>query len=508
MDARGLAMGSTGVASAKLAHAPQYNPALLSTANDEDDFAIIFPQIGIVVADEDEFIDTAKGLTDDDYKDTNESLIDHFSTIANNLSTSLDTLEGQISTLNSTLTGDLKNLTPTQLANIKTSTTQLETGLQSFTAGTADLKTTTFDLTSEMDKLSGSGLRFGGGVNGAIAIPSKTFAAAISLNSNAFASGRTIFTPEDQNLINAYAEGVNEYSSLTTEYVSATNNLIDSIDTLTLDPLNAAKQDAVDLNQQVATNKQNELDSYTKLANGQNIITVNNGTVTVDEDPTLTSQAQIVAVVVADLGLTLSRNFDIQGHNIAIGITPKLQTIKTYDYTADVSDKDEDFDSKDVTNTETSTSSFNLDIGAAYNFGSNNQWQAGLVAKNLLSNEYETKNNVGNNTKISLDTQFRAGLSHTTEWTVVAVDLDLMENDPVAFEDSTQYASIGAEFDVFDTLQLRAGYRTNLSASDASVASIGFGLSPFGVHFDLAAMVNPNDPKKEAGAAAEFGFYF
>ena len=33
IDSRGLAMGSTGAASAKLAHAPQYNPALLSTAN-------------------------------------------------------------------------------------------------------------------------------------------------------------------------------------------------------------------------------------------------------------------------------------------------------------------------------------------------------------------------------------------------------------------------------------------------------------------------------------------
>ncbi len=44
MDARGLAMGSTGVASAKLAHAPQYNPALLSTANDEDDFLKACPK--------------------------------------------------------------------------------------------------------------------------------------------------------------------------------------------------------------------------------------------------------------------------------------------------------------------------------------------------------------------------------------------------------------------------------------------------------------------------------
>lgn len=508
IDARGLAMGSTGVASAKLAHAPQYNPALLSTAHEDDDFAIIFPQLGVVVADEDEFIDTAKGLTDDDYKDTNESLIEHFSTIAENLNTSLSTLEGQISTLNSTLTGNLTNLTPTQLANIKSSTKQLETGLQTFTTGTSDLKTTTFDLTSEMDKLSGNGLRFGGGVNGAIAIPSKSFAAALSLNANAFASGRTIFTPEDQNLINAYAEGVNEYSTLTTEYVGATNKLITSLDNLATGTPTQGEIAAVDLNQKAVTAKQAELNFYTKQANGSDVISVNGGAVTVNQDPKLSSQAQIIAVAVAELGLTLSSNFNIKGHDIAIGITPKLQTIKTYDYTVSVADKDKSLDAEDIKETESSSSGFNLDVGAAYQFGNTKQWQAGLVAKNLLSNEYETKNNLGNNTKVSLDTQFRAGISHTTDWTVVAIDLDLMENDPVAFESATQYASIGAEFDLFDTLQLRAGYRKNLSSSDSSVASVGFGLSPFGVHLDLAAMANPSDPKKEAGVAMEVGFYF
>ena len=36
MDARGLAMGNTGVASAKLAHAPAYNPSLLSQAESSE----------------------------------------------------------------------------------------------------------------------------------------------------------------------------------------------------------------------------------------------------------------------------------------------------------------------------------------------------------------------------------------------------------------------------------------------------------------------------------------
>ena len=52
MDARGLAMGNTGVASAQRAHAPAYNPSLHSQAHESDDFALMFPQIGVNVDDE------------------------------------------------------------------------------------------------------------------------------------------------------------------------------------------------------------------------------------------------------------------------------------------------------------------------------------------------------------------------------------------------------------------------------------------------------------------------
>ena len=221
---------------------------------------------------------------------------------------------------------------------------------------------------------------------------------------------------------------------------------------------------------------------------------------------------QIVAVGVTEIGLTFSREFEVLGENVSFGITPKLQTIKTFNYVASVDD--DDIEEEDITDTEQDFSSFNLDAGAAYQFGSSNQWQVGIVAKNLISKEYETESNANTitgevtKTKISLDTQFRGGVSHTTDWTVIAIDVDLMENDPVAFEEPTQYAAIGAELDLFDTLQLRAGYRTNLSVSDASIASIGLGLSPFGVHLDIAAMANPSDPEKEAGVAMELGFYF
>jgi hypothetical protein len=520
IDARGLAMGSTGVASAKLAHAPQYNPALLSTANAEDDFAIIFPQIGVIVSDEEEMVDSFDALSNDAYAGSNsgESIIDHFEGITDQLDTILvsgsNSMEQQITdfeVLISNVPGNGGNDTTTA-ASLTTATNNLNSSATALTGQTQELEDTTFDLTSELSSISGRAIRGNVGVNGAIAIPSKTFSAAISVSGSAFFSGRMFFTDSDSSLFNGYAEAVNGYANTTQAYTQATQQLAQATQNLEACPSSCSTEAAaVVAATSNAEAKQTELKNFSYEKDGRTILSTDNaGEIDLDDD--LTSNVQIVAVGVTEIGLTFSREFEISGEKISFGITPKLQTIKTFNYIASVDD--DDIEEEDVTDTEQDFSAFNLDAGAAYQFGDSNQWQVGLVAKNLLSKEYETESNANTitgeitKTKISLDTQFRGGVSHTTDWTVIAIDVDLMENDPVAFEEPTQYASIGAELDIFDTLQLRAGYRTNLSVSDASIASVGFGFSPFGVHLDIAAMANPNDPEKEAGLAAELGFYF
>lgn len=528
VDARGLAMGSTGVASAKLAHAPQYNPALLSTAHADDDFAIVFPQIGIIASDEEEMVDSFDALSNDPYagSSSGESIIDHFEGITDQLDiilTSGDSgtvsMEKQISdfeTLISNVPGNGGD-NSTTAAELTTATNNLNTSATALTNQTQELEDTTFDLTSELSSISGRAIRGNLGLSGAIAIPSKTFAAAISVSGSAFFSGRMFFTDSDSSLFNGYAEAVNAYADKTQEYTQATNDLAlatQALETCTTGSScsGSTEADAVIAATTDAETKQAALKDFSYEKDGRTILSTDgiSGDIILDDD--LTSNVQIVAVGVTEIGLTFSREFEVLGENVSFGITPKLQTIKTFNYVASVDD--DDIEEEDITDTEQDFSSFNLDAGAAYQFGSSNQWQVGIVAKNLISKEYETESNANTitgevtKTKISLDTQFRGGVSHTTDWTVIAIDVDLMENDPVAFEEPTQYAAIGAELDLFDTLQLRAGYRTNLSVSDASIASIGLGLSPFGVHLDIAAMANPSDPEKEAGVAMELGFYF
>jgi hypothetical protein len=525
INARGLAMGSTGVASAKLVHAPQYNPALLSTANDTDDFAISFPQLGVVVADEDKLIESFDDIANEDYADdgsgNQESLIDHFDTVLINLDNLLsngpNSVEQKIKTLEDLV--DDPNSTTNDLRNASLS---LDASVGSVQVQTGDLTVTTFDLTSELDRVSGSPLSGSLGVNGAIAIPSKTVAAAVSVSGSAYFSGRLFFTEDDQNLLNDYAVAIDDYAGEVKDFTAATALLADDLDQAEQDcdpdPNTAqcqASSDQAEAQAEATKKEKAELDNFNRTSGSTVIIeTDGEGNIVITEDPALTSNMQVIGVAIAEIGVTLSREFVIDGKKIAIGITPKLQTIKTYNYVANI--EDDDIENKEIEETEQNFADFNLDIGAAYQFGSRKQWQAGLVVKNLLGKEYKTESNAygpaGNEetskTTISLDTQLRGGISHTTDWSVVAFDLDLMENAPLAFEEPTKYAAIGVELDLNNTLQLRLGYRKNLSVSDSAVASVGLGFSSFGIHLDIAAMANPNDSEKEAGAALELGFYF
>jgi len=86
----------------------------------------------------------------------------------------------------------------------------------------------------------------------------------------------------------------------------------------------------------------------------------------------------------------------------------------------------------------------------------------------------------------------------------LAADMDLIENDPAGFESKSQYLGLGAELDLFDWVQLRAGYRHNLSDSDSSIPTLGFGFSPFGVHADLALAGNSTD----LAVSMQLGFRF
>ncbi|WP_415225300.1 conjugal transfer protein TraF [Psychromonas sp.] len=61
-DARGNAMGNTGVASADYLTAPFYNPALGASFKNDDNFGLLIPAIGVSVSDKDDSLTTIDDL--------------------------------------------------------------------------------------------------------------------------------------------------------------------------------------------------------------------------------------------------------------------------------------------------------------------------------------------------------------------------------------------------------------------------------------------------------------
>ena len=412
IDPRSLGMGGVGVASGNAANAGFMNPALLSTAREDEDFSLELPILGARFSDKDELLDEV-----DSYQDNN---------LEGNLTTTIEDFKAAVS-------GGVPATIQAEAANV---------------AADADA------LLTQLEKLTGKPLQgevFGGMVVG---IPSKKVGASLTLNAYAVVGGQLNF--EDQALI----DGI----------ITAANATADGSD------LTALENNSVVADQ---------------LASTANVV------------DNLQSNLAARGAIISEVGLSLSREVNIAGHDIAVGITPKAVKVKTFHYVLGVNTADVDTDkgTKEF-------SDFNLDVGIAKDYGNN--WKTGLVIKNLIGKEYDTAPFIETGltavapAKIKVDPQVRLGIAHSNEWLTVAADLDLTENEPVGFESKSQYLGIGAEMDLFDWVQFRAGYRHNMSDSDTSIPTIGFGFSPFGVHMDLALAGNSD----EVAVSFQLGFRF
>jgi hypothetical protein len=248
----------------------------------------------------------------------------------------------------------------------------------------------------------------------------------------------------------------------------------------------------------VTSADQNALQNMIDLAGNPTVLNAN--TIT---SSSLTSNLQARGAVISELGVSLAREVDLFGTPVAVGITPKYIKVTTFDYKIGVGTA-----KFDANKGKKEYSGANLDVGLAKDY--KNGWKTGVVAKNLISKEYETEPYASPGlvasapAKIKIKPQVRAGVSHTTDWSTVALDADLTTNDPVGFEKKSQYVGLGAELDVFDLLQLRIGYRHNMKDSNTSIPTIGLGFSPFGAHLDFAVGANG----KETALAMQLGFRF
>ena len=233
-----------------------------------------------------------------------------------------------------------------------------------------------------------------------------------------------------------------------------------------------------------------------------------------DLDQDLQSRGRILASAVGEVGISFARAIELNnGERLQLGISPKYVQMRTFQYTETVSGfEDDNFDAGD---SETEKSGFNFDLGVAYAFGDDKQWNAGLAVRNVIPMELDSAANrpeLGEQQRtFELGPQATAGIAHRGEFHVLTAELDLNKNKAFGFADDTQWLALGAEFDAFRFAQLRLGARQNLASNDDSRGveestqfTFGVGLAPFGARLDIAGLVSD----AEVGAAIELGAAF
>jgi hypothetical protein len=235
----------------------------------------------------------------------------------------------------------------------------------------------------------------------------------------------------------------------------------------------------------------------------------------VNLEDNLNSRGRILASAVVEAGVSFAKTFELSnGEALQIGISPKYVELRTFQYTETVSGfEDDEFDGDEY---QTDKSGFNLDIGAAYAFGDNNQWNAGVVVKNLVPMELdsavsENPAKMEEKHTLELNPMVTAGIAHKSEYHVVTAELDLTKKEAFGYEDDTQWLAVGAEFDAWRYAQLRAGVRHNLASNDDNDGieedtqfTAGIGLNILGGRIDIGGLFSSAD----VGAALEFGTAF
>lgn len=211
----------------------------------------------------------------------------------------------------------------------------------------------------------------------------------------------------------------------------------------------------------------------------------------------LTSTIDVRGALIHETGLSLGTMFEIGRFPVALGITPKTVDVTTFDYAVGMQSADIDIDKGKL-----EYSNSNVDVGTLIYLGGG--FKLGVVGKNLVRKSYTTV--LGN--EMVIKPQVRAGISHHSHWTTIAIDVDVTQNDPLGLDEKTQYIGAGVEINLLDTLQLRFGVKQNRLATttskDKNVSSIGVGFSPFGIHIDAAYA----ESDVEKAASLQLGFQF
>ncbi|EGS56628.1 conjugal transfer protein TraF [Vibrio cholerae] len=209
------------------------------------------------------------------------------------------------------------------------------------------------------------------------------------------------------------------------------------------------------------------------------------------------SDVDLTAFGYTEVGLAVGKQVVLGGQTVALGVTPKVQQLRTYQDNASV----KSFDLDDYDKSEVKDNAFNLDMGAVWLI---DQYRVGIVAKDLFAKDIQTQNR---NNIYKLDTQIAVSGSYVSDFFIAAVDLDLTKQRRFNGDnDDTQFMRFGVEGNAWGWAQLRAGYEVDLQNSLDNSVSVGLGVSPWDVvSLDLAGSYAGDN---QFGLSANLAFTF
>lgn len=226
----------------------------------------------------------------------------------------------------------------------------------------------------------------------------------------------------------------------------------------------------------------------------------------------LNSTASGRGAIVTDFGVALAHQFDAGGIPLSVGVTPKLQKVWVYNYTASIYDYDSgDWNSSRYRRDDTG---FNVDVGLAADLNEN--VTLGLTGQNLISRNIDTQDAIIRNGRTGEVRNYKdtyqispivtAGAAWHNDLVTLSADGDLTETKGFKSEKNSQYVGVGAEVRPLNWLAVRAGYRADVKGDDKDVFTAGVGFSPFNrVHLDLMGLVGEDETW---GAGAQLSLTF
>jgi hypothetical protein len=198
-------------------------------------------------------------------------------------------------------------------------------------------------------------------------------------------------------------------------------------------------------------------------------------------------------VAITEVGVAMSKQFQVFGTAIAAGISFKVLDVEAFEDTERIVNDRIGLQQNDEPETH-----INFDIGVAKPVGEH--WRFGVAVKDVIPHNYKTS--LG--TIVRLRPRPKIGVAYQSGALQLAADVAPFKSKPLGNEAETQEAALGAEWVISEQLKLRAGYRHDILGNRGGILSAGMGTRWKRLVFD-AAYAQGGDSR---AAALQFGVAF